>query len=229
MKALTDIISRGLVVSCQAPKGDPLHGSVFMKQMAVAAVQGGAVSVRADGPEDIRAIRQCVEIPIIGVNKNTYPSSPVYITPTFEDAREIVWAGADVVGLDATERHRPGGGNLAMLIERIHVELDVPVVADIAIVREGVRAVQAGADALASTLSGYVEGSPEIPGPDFKLVGSLVESVSVPIFAEGRYRTPEDVEKAIDIGAYAVVVGTAITRPHVMTEIFASAVKARIK
>ena len=131
------IIPRGLIVSCQAPVGDPLHGRGLMASMAIAAEVGGAVGVRANGPADIKSIREGVELPIIGIFKVQYPDSPVYITPTFEEARAVVAAGADAVALDATRRSRPGGEQLEALIARIHEELQVPVMADVAGYEEG--------------------------------------------------------------------------------------------
>ena len=191
MKTFSMIVPRGLIVSCQAPKGDPLHGSLFMAQMAVAAALGGAVAIRADGREDIRAIRESVRIPIIGINKNYYPSSPVYITPTFDDAAEVFQAGADVLALDGTERPRPRGEDLRRLIERIHTDFAVPVMADVSNLEEGLRAASLGADALASTLSGYIEGSPKTPEPDLQLVKNLSASVDIPVVAEDATRAPE--------------------------------------
>jgi N-acylglucosamine-6-phosphate 2-epimerase len=193
--------------------------------MAAAAAAGGAVAIRADGPEDIRAIRQSMRLPIIGINKNYYPSSPVYITPTFDEAAEAFQAGADVLALDGTERPRPRGEDLGRLIERIHAEFAIPVMADISSVEEGLRAASLGADALASTLSGYVEGSPKISEADLDLVKSLAASVDIPVVAEGRYQSPREAAGAIEVGAYAVVVGSAITRPHLITENFAAALR----
>jgi len=225
MRTFSMIIPRGLIVSCQAPRGDPMHGSLFMARMAFAAALGGAVAIRADGPEDIRAIRESVKLPIIGINKNYYPTSPVYITPTFDEAAEVFQSGSDVLAVDGTERPRPRGEELGRLIERIHADLAVPVMADVSNLEEGLRAASLGADALASTLSGYVEGSPKTPGPDLQLVKNLSASVDIPVVAEGRYQSPQEAATAIEMGAYAVVVGAAITRPHLITENFAAALR----
>lgn len=228
MLKFEQIIPRGLIVSCQAPVGEPLHGSMFMARIAVAAEAGGAVGIRANGPADIRAIRESVRLPIIGIFKAEYPDSPVYITPTFEEARLVVEAGADAVALDATDRSRPNGQSLEELIARIYRELRVPVMADVARYEEGIQAARLGADAIASTLSGYVKGSPQRPEPDVDLVRRLAAEVSVPVVAEGRYQTPEQAAQAIAAGAYAVVVGTAITRPHLITRGFVEAVRAKL-
>ncbi len=228
MRTFEEIIPRGLIVSCQAPAGEPLHGSLFMARLAVAAEAGGAVGIRANGPADVQMICASVGLPVIGIHKVAHPDCPVYITPTFAEAEGVVRAGAQVVALDATERRRPGGALVEDLIAKIHVELRVPVMADVATYEEGIRAVHFGADALASTLSGYVEGSSPMAGPDLELVRRLAAEVSVPVVAEGRYQTPQQAAEAIDVGAYAVVVGTAITRPHLITKTFAEAVVARL-
>ena len=211
-------------MSCQAPRGEAMHGSRFMAQMALAARQGGAVAIRADGGADIRAIRDAAGLPIIGIRKNLYPSSPVYITPTFDEAQEAVEAGADVVALDATARPRPRGAGLGALIQRIHQELDVPVMADVSTLEEGMAALSLGADAVATTLSGYLD-TPAVTGPNLELVSRLLEAVDIPVLAEGRYHTPEEAATALDLGAYGVVVGTAITRPHRIAERFVAAMR----
>lgn len=228
MRAFAEVIRRGLVVACQPVIGDPLRGSAFVARMAVAAARGGAVAIRADGADDIRAIRESVTLPIIGVCKRRYPSSPVSITPTFHEAREVRSATADVVALDGTARPRPGDEALADLIARIHFELDAPVLADVSSHEEGLRAVEAGADAVATTLSGYVGPGAPPEEPDLDLVGRLARALSCPVVAEGRYHTPDDAARAVEAGAYAVVVGTAITRPHLIARRFAAAIDARI-
>lgn len=227
MRNFSEIVPQGLIVSCQAPKGEPLHGSMIMAKMALAAEQGGAIAIRANGPGDIQAIAQEVRLPILGIYKMEYPDSPVYITPTFEEARQVAQAGAHVIALDATRRPRPKGEQLETLIARIHEELNLPVMADVAVYDEGIYAAELGADAVASTLSGYVEGSPKLPGPDLELVRRLAAALDVPVIAEGRYWTPEETRQAMDAGAYGVVVGTAITRPQTITKRFAEALKNR--
>lgn len=212
-------------MSCQAPRGEALYGSGFMAQMALAARQGGAVAIRADGGADIAAICEAAALPVIGIRKNVYPSSPVYITPTIDEAREAVEAGARVVALDGTARARPRQVELGSLIQRIHQELDVPVMADVPTPEAGIHAVSLGADAVATTLSGYVD-QPATTGPDLELVSRLLEAVDVPVLAEGRYETPEQAAAALDLGAYGVVVGTAITRPHRIAERFVAAMAA---
>lgn len=224
MKRFIDIFKPGLIVSCQAPKGFALHGSDHMAAMAVAAEMGGGIGIRANGPEDIRAIRGRVKLPVLGIYKFEYPDSKVYITPTFKEAKAVADAGAQAVAIDATSRPRPGGGDLGELIDQIHRELKVPVMADCATFEEAVAAAQLGADAVASTLSGYTDYSAKLPGPDLALIQRLACEVDVPVVAEGRYHVPNDATMAILAGAHAVVVGTAITKPEAITEKFAQAV-----
>ncbi|GLY83774.1 N-acetylmannosamine-6-phosphate 2-epimerase [Actinoallomurus iriomotensis] len=208
------ILPRGsLVVSCQAPPASPFHGPAGMTLMARAAALGGAAGIRANGASDIAAIHADVDLPIIGISKTGDPDG-VYITPTFAAAAPLVSAGASIVGLDATLRPRPE--TLSGLIARIHGELGVPVLADVDSVPAGVAAASAGADLVATTLSGYT-GGPVPSEPDLELVRGLAAELSCPIVAEGRYATPADVSAAFDAGATAVVVGTAITNPTAIT------------
>lgn len=219
MNNVVESLKGGLIVSCQAPEGTPLHGSSIMAAMARAAEIGGAVGIRADGPSDIRAIKQAVNLPVIGINKIGRSDSEPYITPTVEAAREIVQAGADIVALDATLRPRLTGLTAAELISQVKA-LGVPVMADISTFEEGVAAAAAGADIVATTMSGYTPYSPKMEGPDFALVEALIKAVKCPVITEGRVWTPEEARRALRLGAHAVVVGTAITRPHVVTERF---------
>jgi len=201
-----------LIVSCQALEEEPLHGAQIMAQMAVAACIGGAAAIRANGPADIRAIKRAVDLPVIGLYKQG--DSGVYITPTFEAAAEIAAAGADVIALDCTERPRPDGAPLADLLARIHHELRLPTFADVAALPEAQAAVAAGAAMAAPTLSGYTDARPPLEGPDFELLAQMINHLPIPVIAEGRVTTPEQARRALDLGAWAVVVGSAITRPR---------------
>ena len=204
-----------LVVSCQAGPDNPLHGPTGMALMARAAEAGGAGAIRANGPEDVAAIRAVTDLPIIGIHKLGDPAG-VFITPTYEAAAGVVAAGADLVALDATLRPRPDGQPLAHQIARIHTELGVPVMGDVDTLEAGLAARDAGADLVATTLSGYTNGRTPT-GPDVDLVRQLVAKLDCPVIAEGRIRTPEDVRRVCDAGAYAVVVGQAITDPTDLT------------
>lgn len=222
-RTLLDQLRHGLVVSCQALPDEPMHGSEMMVRMALAAWQGGAAGIRANTPDDIGAIHAAVPLPLIGIYKDG--NSGVYITPTMAHARAIAMAGADIVALDGTQRPRPNGEQLDDLIAGIHSELGKPVLADVSTVAEGLAAQAAGADLVSTTLSGYTSYTLLLDGPDLELVRELVLNLDVPVIAEGRMRTPSDVRMAMHVGAFAVVVGGAITRPQWITSQFALAVK----
>lgn len=209
------VLGGGVLVSCQARPDNALHGSAFMSAMAVAAERGGAAGIRAEGVDDISAIRAVTQLPIIGIRK-FLDGRAVYITPTFEAAAEIVEAGADIVALDATLRDRNGGPSASELIGRIRSELGVRVMADVDDLRSAESAVEAGADIVATTLAGYTE-SVTPKEPDLELVAQLSQKLAVPVVAEGRIWTPDDVQEAFKTGAWAVVVGTAVTNPQRIT------------
>lgn len=223
LEALRD----GLVVSCQAPVGSPLRAPVHMAAMARAAMAGGARGIRAEGPEDIAAVASAVSLPVIGLRKRAVPGSDVYITPALEDALAVVAAGATILAVDATLRPRPGGAGPGAFLGRLRAELDVPLLADVDGLEAGLRAREAGADAVASTLSGYTGPGAPAEGPDLELVAALAGRLDCPVLAEGRYATPDAVRAAFAAGAFAVVVGTAITEPVALTRRFAATVPRR--
>ncbi len=213
-------LKNGLIVSCQARPGNPLRGPQHMAAMALAAEMGGAVGIRADGPDDIKAIKELVKIPVIGIYK-TEPSPEIpYITPDFEHAKALADLGVEIIALDGTLRHRPNGVDVHELIKKIKDELGVLVMADIATFEEGVAAAKAGADIVATTLSGYTTYSPFVEEPDLELVRRLKVAIDVPIIAEGRYNSPESLRAGIDAGAHAVVIGKSITNITFSTERF---------
>lgn len=215
-----------LVVSCQARADNPLHGPITMATMAQAAEAGGAGAIRANGPGDIRAIRASTKLPIIGLNKVFDERFPVYITPHFEAARVVAEAGADMIAVDATLRPRAGEA-VDGLIRHIIQGLAKPVLADVDSLEAALMAVANGAVAVATTLAGYTASRPATTGPDFELLRLLVEKAGAPVFAEGRFWTPEEVARAFELGAAAVVIGTAITNPRDITQRFAAAVPGK--
>ena len=227
MMTILEKLRGQLIVSCQAGPDEPLHGPTFMAAMARAAVQGGAAAIRANGPEDIAAIAEAVTLPIIGIFKQKQAGYDVFITPTFDAARQVVQAGARMVALDGTPRPRPDGEDLRALVTRIHAELGVPVMADISCLEDAATAEAAGADLLGTTLAGYTDyGRPPIPGPDLEFVRDLLAITSKPVVAEGRFVEPAQVVQALRLGAYAVVVGGAITRPQEITRRFVASLPA---
>jgi N-acylglucosamine-6-phosphate 2-epimerase len=199
----------GLIVSCQAPPGSPLDRPDVLAALARTAELNGAAGVRIDQPQNIAAVRAAVAVPIVGLLKR--PGSQVYITPTLDDARLVRASGADVVAVDATARPRPDGTPLPRLIRAIQEELGALVMADVSTFDEGVAAAEAGADFVATTLAGYTPESRPTDGPDLRLVERLASAVVTPVVCEGRIRDPEDVRRAFEARAFAVVVGSAIT------------------
>lgn len=217
---ISERLAGRLLVSCQAREGEPLCGPHFMAAMAQSAELGGAAGIRVDGPDNIRAIRKATNLPIVGSYKILSPETEVRVTPTFAAAKAVREAGADIVGIDATFRPRGEGGEAGELIGRIKNELGLLVMADVAVLKEGYTAAEAGADFVTTALAGYTSYSPNLPGPDFKLLTSLVGEVDIPIVAEGRVGTPEEARRSLELGAFAVIVGSAITRPEDITRRF---------
>lgn len=223
--ALVDDLRGGLVVSCQADPGTPLDHSSHMVAMARSAVGGGAVGIRAEGSQNVAAIRSAVTVPVIGLWKEE-PREGVFITPTVALAEAVVAAGADIVAADATRRPRPDGRSLVETIAAVH-RAGRLFLADVATVEEGLLAEEAGADLVATTLAGYVGDGAHGDGPDIRLVEALAGTVRVPVIAEGRISTPEQARQALDAGAWAVVVGKAITAPTSITARFVTALSRR--
>ncbi|WP_010273457.1 N-acetylmannosamine-6-phosphate 2-epimerase [Paenibacillus senegalensis] len=216
----------GCIVSCQALEDEPLYGSDIMAAMAKAAEQGGAVGIRANTPADIRAIKQVTKLPVIGLYKKNYPGSDVYITPTMNEIREVIAAGADIVALDATKQARPGGVTLKQLFQQIREEYPhILILADVSVYEEGVYAMDLGADLVSTTLSGYTPYSPQQKDPDIDLVARLAALNRTPILAEGRIWTVEQCQESLQQGAYAVIIGSAITRPQEITKRFVSCIQ----
>ncbi|MBL0161163.1 MAG: putative N-acetylmannosamine-6-phosphate 2-epimerase [Bryobacterales bacterium] len=219
---MLDTLHRRLIVSCQASEGDAFYSPDSMARFAKAALDGGAAGIRANGPADIAAIRQAVNLPIIGIQKRVQDDGNVLITPDFESARALVGAGAAAVALDCTARGQRYGA-LARL-RQIKNELRVPVLADIATEEEAVAAAAAGADFVLSTMRGYSAETCKIRTFEPQFVARVKSLVNVPVIAEGMIATPAQARAAIDAGAWAVIAGTAITRPHSITRAFARAI-----
>ncbi|MYX73336.1 N-acetylmannosamine-6-phosphate 2-epimerase [Streptomyces sp. SID3915] len=214
---LADTLKGRLIVSCQAPPGDPMRETGTLVRLALSAVAGGGSAIRANEPEVVAAITEAVDLPVIGLWKDG--DTGVYITPTVRHALAIVEAGAAVVAADATDRPRPDGSAFADLVTAVHAA-GALVMADVSTLAEGVAAAAQGADYVSTTLSGYVPGTPKQTGPDLDLVTSLSAAISVPVVAEGRINTPEEAAEALARGAHSVVVGTAITAPTALTSRF---------
>ena len=201
----------GLIVSCQPRLNSALDHPRFVAALATVAEEQGAVGVRIRGVRNIRAVGRAAHIPIIGIEKINDPDSEVYITPTFESARRVSGAGAQIIAMDATERPRPRGQSLTNIVAAAKDNLDALLMADVATLNQGVEAARLGFDIVATTLYGYTEETRHCTGPAFELARQLVREIKIPVILEGRVREPDHVRKAFDLGVYAVVVGTAIT------------------
>jgi N-acylglucosamine-6-phosphate 2-epimerase len=209
-----DVLAGGLIVSVQAPEGSPLRDPQVIAAMAEASLRQGALGVRLESPEHIGAVRRrCPDALIVGLWKRAYPDSPVYITPGWEEIRAVWAAGADVVALDATERHRPDGQELGELISRCRDELGAPLMADIDGVANGLRAAELGCAWVGTTLYGYTEPTTTLRPPGWELLPLLRRSLpeAVALICEGGISSAEQAVRAVTEGADAVVVGTAIT------------------
>lgn len=222
-----DIVNRlknKVVVSVQAMPSEPLYLEKCMAAMMKSVVKGGAGGLRVAGVRDVKNAKQLFDIPVIGITKpDVIPQNYkeiVYITPTLDDVISLVNAGADIIAFDGTQRPRPNKASLAEMIKYIHINKRAAM-ADISTFEEGIEAEKLGADLISTTLAGYTLESANSPtGPDFELLERLVKSVKVPVILEGRIWEPKDVDKAFELGAHAVVIGSAITRPQLITKRF---------
>ena len=227
-RELIDLLKGGLIVSCQASPSPSLESPEILASIAETVVAGGAVAIRADGPDNVRAIRERTKVPVIGIWKRDLPDTDIHITPRLEDVLAVADAGAQVVALDATERSRPGGESLDEIVREAKARSSALLMADVSHFEEGVRAAELGFDFVSTTLSGYVgKPSQAMTGPDLDLVEQFASHFgnTVPVIAEGRVSTPEQATEALRRGAHAVVVGTAITRPQVLTQAFCEAIR----
>jgi N-acylglucosamine-6-phosphate 2-epimerase len=211
-----------LVVSCQPSAGSPLDGTSHIVALARAAVMGGARALRIEGVTNVAAVRRAVEVPIIGIVKAGHPDTDVFITATSAEVASLAEAGADIIAFDATRRPRPEPAT--QLNAAAHARGCITM-ADISTLNEAKAAIADGVDFVGTTLSGYTPYSPSLAGPDFELLRQLGRC-NLPFAAEGRIWTPEEARQALQLGASFVVVGSAITRPDIITRRFADAVAA---
>ncbi|RZU42917.1 N-acetylmannosamine-6-phosphate 2-epimerase [Edaphobacter modestus] len=222
-EAILSSLKGKLIVSCQADPGDPMDDIDTITRMARAVLRGGAGGLRAEGSKTVKAFREITRVPVIGMVKAKDSKGEVYITPTFAAAKTVSVAGAHIIALDCTHRRLGEAEPWPELIQRIHGELGRPVLADIASVEDGLAALEAGADAVATTLYGYTAETAGIRQMSWPLLRSLIAVLTIPVIAEGHIQQPEDVRTALELGAHAVLVGSAITRPATITARFAAA------
>lgn len=220
-------IMNGLVISCQAYEGTPLYGADNMKHMAECAILGGASGIRGCWPQDIRAIRSITDLPIVGINKKFGDGDPleeIFITPTYESAVEIIEAGADIIALDCTIRESRTFDELYELLKKIKENYpDIAIMADLATEEEALKVAETGfIDIISTTLSGYTKESlsQKSDGPNIEMIKSLKQKIDLPINGEGRIWELEDIKNILNAGADIITIGTAVTRPHLITERF---------
>lgn len=213
-----------VVVSCQAMPSEPLYQEQCMIAMMKSVIKGGAGGLRVAGARDVKNAKKLFEVPVIGLTKpEIIPPNwqeIVYITPTINDVIELIQAGADIVAFDGTMRERPEKTKLIDIIKYIKIHKKVSM-ADISTLEEAQNAEELGADILSTTLSGYTQFSQNKGDkPDFELLEQLVKNTKLPVVLEGRIWEPEEVDRAFDIGAHCVVIGSAISRPQLITRRF---------
>lgn len=217
-----------LIVSCQALNDEPLHSSFIMSRMARAAQEAGAAGIRANSIVDIQAIQDVVDLPVIGIIKKNYPDSVLHITPTLKEVRQVAATGCEVIAMDATNRERPNNEKLEDTVRIIRQEYpNILLMADIATIEEAVYAERLGFDIVGTTLHGYTNETKGCSISDnyFSFLKDLNQKVDIPIIVEGKIDTPEKAKTAIELGAHAVVVGGAITRPQQIASKFVKAIE----
>lgn len=215
-----------LIVSCQAEGDSPFNSPDGVTMFAKAAIIGGASAIRSEGIEKTKMIIEQTNVPVIGLVKSKFEDGSVRITGTFKDVENLISIGTHIIAIDGTFRIRE---NLSGpdFIKQVKTKYKCLIMADIAIEDEAIACAEAGADLISTTLNGYTPETikDKIHSPNFELVKSLIKKIKIPIVAEGRINTPEAAKKMIELGAYSVVVGTAITRPHIITSWFVDAIK----
>jgi N-acylglucosamine-6-phosphate 2-epimerase len=219
----------GLIVSVQAPEGSPMRDPAVIAAMAEASLNNGALGVRLESPEHIGAVRRrCPEALIVGLWKRTFPDSAVYITPGWREIQAVWAAGADVIALDATERRRPDGAELAELLQRARSELGAVLMADVDSVANGVKAAELGCHWVGTTLFGYTEATRELRPPAWDLLPELRRALPAEtlLICEGGIAAADQARQAISLGADAVVVGTAITGVDLQVAAYRRALEA---
>lgn len=215
-----------MIVSCQAEGNDPFNMPEYVALFAKAAQMGGAKGIRTEGLEKIKAIRRTVDLPVIGLLKSRFEDGSVKITGSIQEVAGLVAAGCDIIAIDGTFREREGMTGPEFIARMRRQYPDSIFLADIATYEEAVACGEAGAHCVSTTLSGYTPGTrTDSSVADFSLIEKVSKSLSIPVFAEGRINTPADAAKAMSLGAYAVITGTAITRPRVITRWFVEAVR----
>ena len=220
------LLKRGLIVSCQAVKGEPLYGYGIMHLFAKAAKEGGATGIRAL-VDDVDSIKDEVNLPVIGLVKEIYEDSEIYITPTKAEVDRLLATKCDVLCMDATLRNRPGGITLEELYAYARENANGrEIMADVSTIEEAINADKLGFDYISTTMRGYTPYTKEYEIPDVDFVKECLDKVkNAKVIAEGGVFEVSHMEAISKVNPYAVVVGSAITRPKVITERLLGALK----
>lgn len=225
-KEILEQIKGGLIVSCQALKAEPLYDSYIMAKMAWAAYLGGAVGIRANTVVDIKAIKEMVDLPVIGIIKAEYDDSDVYITPTMTEVDALAEIGCEIIAFDATNRTRPNGITFDEFFTQVRAKYPNRLfMADTSCFEEGKRAEELGIDLIGTTMAGYTPYTKGTSLPDTALVKRYAEELNTPVIAEGGIWCPDDLINVYRAGAFSAVCGTAITRPMDITKRFVKALE----
>lgn len=226
MNKLIEQLKNSMIVSCQAEGEDPFNANPeYMALFAKAAEMGGAIGIRTQGIEKLKAIKRATKLPVIGLLKSQFADGTVRITGSFAEVEQLIAAGSDIVAIDGTFREREGltGPEFIKVVKQRYGCL---VLADIATFAEAKACEDNGADCISTTLNGYTPDTLQFhDGPNYDVLKECVDGLKIPVFAEGRYNTPAEAGKAMELGAYAVISGTAITRPRVITQWFVEEIK----
>lgn len=226
-KILEQIKGR-LIVSCQALESEPLHSSYIMSRMAYAAMLGGAAGIRANTVADITEIKKAVDLPVIGIVKQDYDGSDVYISPTMKEIDALTECGVSIIAADATDsarRPRPDGKSLDEFFKEIREKYPNQLfMADCSTYEEAIHAAEIGFDLVGTTMRGYTEYTQGAVLPDFELMERLSRDCKKPVVAEGGIWTPDELKRALDSGVWTAVIGGAITRPLEITKRFVAAI-----
>ena len=228
LNEILELTKGSIIVSCQALPHEPMYCEEMslMPYFAKAAQQAGSKVIRTSSVRDVVAIKEKTGMPVIGLIKRNYEGFESYITPTMQEIDELVAADSDVIALDCTDMKRGDGKTIPEFLAAIRAKYpDIVLMADISTFEEGIRAYECGVNMVGTTMSGYTPHSPKTEGPNYELVKQLVEALPIPVIAEGRVHYPDQAKKMLELGAHAVVVGGAITRPLEIAQRFYQAIE----
>ena len=229
---ILDAIHGKMIISCQAIPGEPLYmeDDSVMYLMARAAKRAGTPSIRTSSIRDVVAIKEETGLPVIGLVKINYPGYDSYITPTMKEVDDLVAVGSDVVALDCTLRKRGDGTTINDFIAQIRKKYpDIILMADISNYEEGINAWKCGVDIVGTTMSGYTDYTSKKDEPDYELMSRLAADIDIPVIGEGKIHYPDQAVKALQTGAWSIVVGGAITRPLEIAQRFMKAIDEGVK